>query len=123
MNNDLIQTEQAKLNPGVVAAVRQNTQLLEQLSREIRTISHLLHPPLLDEVGLLAAIRTFAEGFAERSNIRVAIELSPDIGRLAPNVEISIFRIVQECLTNIYRHSGSKTAAIKISPARDNQLT
>jgi signal transduction histidine kinase len=123
MNNGLVQTEEAKLKPAAVAAVRQNAQLLEQLSREIRTISHLLHPPLLDEVGLLAAIRTFAEGFAERSNIKVAIELSPDIGRLAPNVEISIFRIVQECLTNIYRHSGSKTAAIKIFPARDNQLT
>ena len=123
MNNGLIQAEEAKLNPGVAKAVRQNAELLEQLSREIRTISHLLHPPLLDEVGLLAAIRTFAEGFADRSSVNVAIELSPDIGRLAPNVEISIFRIVQECLTNIYRHSGSKTASIRIWPARDNQLT
>jgi signal transduction histidine kinase len=123
MNNGLIQSEESKLTPGVVGAVRQNAELLEQLSREIRTISHLLHPPLLDEVGLLAAIRTFAEGFAERSSIKVAIELSPDIGRLAPNVEISIFRIVQECLTNIYRHSGSKTASIRIWPARENQLT
>jgi signal transduction histidine kinase len=123
MNNGLIQTEEAKLKPGVASAVRQNSELLEQLSREIRTISHLLHPPLLDEVGLLAAIKTFAEGFAERSKVKVTIELSPDIGRLQPNVEISIFRIVQECLTNIYRHSGSKTAGIKIWPSRENQLT
>ena len=123
MNNGLIQTEEAKLKPAVAGAVRQNSQLLEQLSREIRTISHLLHPPLLDEVGLLPAIRTFAEGFAERSKVKVTIELSPDIGRLQPNIEISIFRIVQECLTNIYRHSGSETAGIRIWPSKENQLT
>jgi signal transduction histidine kinase len=123
MNNGLIQSETERLSPGVAQAVSQNIQLVEQLSREIRTISHLLHPPLLDEVGLLAAIKSFAEGFAERSNVDVSIELSADVGRLAPNVEISIFRFVQECLTNIYRHSGSKTAGIKIWPSRDNQLS
>jgi signal transduction histidine kinase len=123
MNNGLIQTEESKLKPAAAAAARQNQELLEQLSREIRTISHLLHPPLLDEVGLLPAIKTFAEGFAQRSNVKVTIELSPDIGRLSPNIEISIFRIVQECLTNIYKHSGSSTAGIRIWPARDNQLT
>lgn len=123
MNNGLIQTEEAKLKPAVAGAVRQNSQLLEQLSQEIRTISHLLHPPLLDEVGLLPAIRTFAEGFAERSKVKVTIELSPDMGRLQPNIEISIFRIVQECLTNIYRHSGSETAGIRIWLSKENQLT
>jgi len=123
MNNGLIQTEHAKLKPAVAQAVHQNSELLEQLSREIRTISHLLHPPLLDEVGLLPAIRTYAEGFAERSHVDVSVELSPDLGRLAPTVEISIFRIVQECLTNVYRHSGSKTAEIKIWPSQDNLLT
>ena len=123
MNNCLVLPEIDKLNPIAAQAVRQNVQLVDQLSREIRTISHLLHPPLLDEVGLLPAIRSFAEGFAERSNIRVDVELSSEIGRLAPNVEISVFRIVQECLTNIYRHSGSKTARIKIWPSEDNLLT
>ncbi len=96
---------------------------MEQLSKETRTISHLLHPPLLDEIGLLPAIKMFAEGFAERSSVKVAVELSPDIGRLPPNVEISIFRIVQECLTNVYRHSGSKTARIKISHANEKMLS
>jgi len=123
MNNGLIQTEEAKLKPGAAGALRQNAELLEQLSREIRTISHLLHPPLLDEVGLLPAIKSFAEGFAERSSVKVTIELSSDIGRLSPNIEISIFRIVQECLTNIYKHSESKTAGIKIWIAKDNLLT
>ena len=123
MNNGLIEAQAEKVNPGIAEAARQNVQLVEQLSREIRTISHLLHPPLLDQVGLLPAIKTFAEGFADRSNVKVDIELSSDIGRLAPNVEISIFRIVQECLTNIYRHSGSKTASIKIWQSEDNLLT
>jgi signal transduction histidine kinase len=123
MNTGLIQTEAEKMKPGIAEAARQNAQLLEQLSREIRTISHLLHPPLLDEVGLLPAIKTFAEGFAERSNVKVTVELSKDIGRLSPTYEISIFRIVQECLTNIYKHSGSKTAGIKIWATRDNTLT
>src|ERR1700740_2981710 len=87
------------------------------------TISPLLHPPLLDEIGLLPAIRMFAEGFGERSNVKVTVELSPEIGRLPPTMEISIFRIVQECLTNVYRHSESKTALIRISPTRDKSLT
>jgi signal transduction histidine kinase len=123
MNNGLIQTDAQNLKPAAAAALRHNVQLVEQLSQEIRTISHLLHPPLLDEVGLLPAIRTFAAGFAERSKVQVAVEFSPDIGRLAPNVEISVFRIIQECLTNIYRHSESKTAGIKIWTSPDSLLT
>jgi signal transduction histidine kinase len=114
MNNGLVSQETAKLSPEAADALDQNAQLVEQLSKEIRTISHLLHPPLLDEIGLLPAIKTFVEGFGERSGVQVAVEFSPDIGRLPPGVEISIFRIVQECLTNVYRHSGSKTARVRI---------
>src|SRR6202522_1166337 len=109
MNNGLLAQQTKKLGPEVGEVIQQNNQLVEQLSKETRTISHLLHPPLLDEIGLLPAIKMFAEGFAERSSVKVAVELSPDIGRLPPNVEIAIFRMVQECLTNVYRHSGSKT--------------
>ncbi len=111
MNNALALWQAEKLSPAAGDALRQNAALIQQLSKEIRTISHLLHPPLLDEIGLLPAIKLFAEGFAERSNVKVTVELSPEIGRLPPNVEISIFRIVQECLTNVYRHSGSETAS------------
>jgi signal transduction histidine kinase len=114
MNNGLVSQEAAKLSPEAADALLQNSQLVEQLSKEIRTISHLLHPPLLDEIGLLPAIKSFVEGFGERSGVQVAVEFSPDIGRLPPGVEISIFRIVQECLTNVYRHSGSKTARVRI---------
>jgi signal transduction histidine kinase len=122
MNNGSALREADKLNLESAGVLRQNALLVEQLSKEIRTISHLLHPPLLDEIGLMPAIKLFAEGFAERSNVDVAVELSPEIGRLAPNMEISIFRIVQECLTNVYRHSGSKTAHIKIWPSQEKLL-
>ena len=123
MNNGLALMQAEKLSPPAGEALRQNTELVKQLSKEIRTISHLLPPPLLDEIGLLPAIKLFADGFAERSGIQVAVELSPELGRLAPKVEISIFRIVQECLTNVYRHSGSKTAAIKIWSSDEKMLT
>jgi signal transduction histidine kinase len=123
MNNGMLAQQTKKLGPEVAEVLQQNNQLVEQLSKETRTISHLLHPPLLDEIGLLPAIKMFAEGFAERSSVKVNVELSPDIGRLPPNVEISIFRIVQECLTNVYRHSGSKTAQIKISHTPEKLLS
>ncbi len=123
MNNGILAQKTKALGPEVAEVLQQNNQLVEQLSKETRTISHLLHPPLLDEIGLLPAIKMFAEGFAERSSVKVAVELSPDIGRLPPNVEISIFRIVQECLTNVYRHSGSKTAQIKISHTPERLLS
>ncbi|HVB59310.1 MAG TPA: response regulator [Candidatus Acidoferrales bacterium] len=123
MNNELALMEAEKLSPTAADALRQNAALVQQFSKEIRTISHLLHPALLDEIGLLPAIKSFADGFAERSKIEIALELAPEIGRLAPNVEISIFRIVQECLTNVYRHSGSKTARIKIWPSEETILT
>ena len=123
MNNGLVYQQADKLSPPADEALRQNTELIEQLSKQTRTISHLLHPPLLDEIGLLPAFRMFAEGFGERSKVKVTVELSPEIGRLPPTVEISIFRIVQECLTNVYRHSGSKTAVIRIMPTRDKSLS
>ena len=123
MNNGLALRETEKVGLEAAGVLRQNAMLVDQLSKEIRTISHLLHPPLLDEVGLMPAIKSFAGGFAERSNVKVDVELSPEIGRLSPNMEISIFRIVQECLTNVYRHSGSKTARIKIWPSEEKLLT
>jgi signal transduction histidine kinase len=89
-------------------------QLSEALSREIRTFSYLLHPPLLDEVGLRSALPWYVEGFAERSKIKVDLKLSKDLGRLPKDLELVIFRVVQEALTNIHRHSGSSSAAIQL---------
>lgn len=81
---------------------------------EIRTISHLLHPPLLEEVGLASAIRWYIEGFANRSGIHVATEMPEQIDRLGNDIELVLFRVLQECLTNVHRHSRSKTASVKL---------
>ena len=89
--------------------------LVQEMSKEVRTISHLLHPPLLDEAGLSSALRWYVDGFAERSKIKVDLEFPDDFGRLPRELEITIFRTVQECLTNIHRHSGSPIAKIRIT--------
>jgi signal transduction histidine kinase len=82
---------------------------------ETRTMSYLLHPPLLDEIGLESALNWFAEGFSQRSGIAVSVTVSPELGRLEGGVETALFRVVQECLTNIHRHSGSSTANILLT--------
>jgi PAS domain S-box-containing protein len=119
MNLASIEDETRQLSAKAGGACRESKGLVLQLSRELRTISHLLHPPLLDEAGLSSAIQLYAEGFAERSKIAVDVELAPKLGRLSPEAETAIFRVVQECLTNIHRHSGSPTASIHLN--RDAQ--
>jgi signal transduction histidine kinase len=88
--------------------------MVEQISREIRTISHLLHPPLLDAAGLASALRWYVDGFSERSQIKVELHIPEPFRRLPDDMEIAIFRMVQECLTNIHRHSGGTSAAIRM---------
>jgi signal transduction histidine kinase len=89
-------------------------------SSEIRNLSYLLHPPLMDELGLHAAVLEYAKGFEARSGIQTAVEVSKDVGRLEGNCEIAFFRIIQEGLGNIHRHSSSRTASIKIFSAGEN---
>src|SRR5579862_1738170 len=89
--------------------------MVQQLHREIRTTSYLLHPPLLDDGGLASALNWYVEGLAERSDVAIILDVADNVGRLPSNMELAIFRLVQECLTNIHRHSGSKTALIRIS--------
>jgi len=114
MNSSILERESARLSPQGANALQENSQLVNQINVEIRTISHLLHPPLLDEAGLGSALRWYVDGFSERSQIKASLELPTDLGRLSPDLEISIFRIVQECLTNIHRHSGSPSAEVRI---------
>ena len=114
MNITVIAAEAEKLTPEATKCVAENAELVNEVSREIRTISHLLHPPLLDEAGLASALKWYIEGFAKRSGIEVRLEIPPDLGRLARDTEIAMFRVVQECLTNIHRHSGSETATIRV---------
>ncbi len=115
MNMANVHREADALSPEAAKSLEDNTGLLEQLSIEIRTISHLLHPPLLDEVGLESALQWYIDGFSERSKINVDLQLPEDFGRLPRNLEITLFRVVQECLTNIHRHSGSSTASIRVA--------
>lgn len=97
-----------------VKALAEAVSLAEQCSSDTRTISYLLHPPLLDERGLASALRWYADGFAERSGIRLALDLPDEGVRLPQAVETTLFRIVQEGLTNIHRHSGSTMAEIRL---------
>jgi signal transduction histidine kinase len=121
MNLSTVKRQAHKLDTAGGKAVEENVMLVEQISREIRTISHLLHPPLLDEAGLGSALRWYVGGFSERSKISVDLSIPSDFGRLPNDMEIAIFRIVQECLTNIHRHSESATAAISIV-AEDSRI-
>jgi PAS domain S-box-containing protein len=98
----------------VTKEANDSQQLVQQLSQEIRTMSYLLHPPLLDEVGLSEALGWYTEGLAERSGLNIRLEIPEDFGRLPREMELVLFRLVQECLTNIHRHSDSKSAAITL---------
>jgi len=89
--------------------------LIQEMTKDVRTISHLLHPPLLDEAGLSSAVRWLVDGFAQRSKIEVELDLPDDFGRLTRELETSIFRVVQECLSNIHRHSESSHASVRFT--------
>jgi signal transduction histidine kinase len=95
--------------------VADSAALVDDMSKDIRTISYLLHPPLLDEAGLSSALTWYIQGFSERSKIKVDLDISADFGRLSRELETAIFRVVQECLTNIHRHSSSPTAKVRIT--------
>jgi PAS domain S-box-containing protein len=99
--------------------VKDAQDLVQHLTKEIRTTSYLLHPPMLDESGLSSALRWYVQGLAERSGLDIDLEIAEHFERLAPEMELVIFRIVQECLTNIHRHSGSKTALIRVAREPD----
>jgi two-component system NarL family sensor kinase len=101
--------------------VRQTKEIAYECSTRIRSVAYLLHPPLLGEAGLTLAIPWLAEGFEQRSGIRVTLEMSPEPVRYRDEVEIAIFRIVQEGLANVLRHSGSPVAKISLYP-RDGWL-
>ncbi len=108
--------DDAKRDPARLSkSIKDAQDLIQDLTREIRTTSYLLHPPMLDESGLSSALSWYIQGLAERSGLSIELNIAEDLGRLAPELELAIFRLVQECLTNIHRHSGSKTAVIRIA--------
>jgi signal transduction histidine kinase len=122
MNIATLQSQSHKLDSAGARAVSENSALVQQIGKEIRTISHLLHPPLLDVAGLASAVRWYVDGFSERSKIKVDMEIPAEFRRLPDQMEIAIFRLVQECLTNIHRHSGSDSAKIAIRQEDDTVI-
>jgi two-component system, NarL family, sensor kinase len=95
--------------------VQASVQLAEDAVREVRVVSYLMHPPMLDEGGLGLALRWYARGFADRSGIQAEIEVADDFGRYPQEIETTIFRVVQEALTNVHRYSGSQTVTIRLA--------
>ncbi len=122
INLELFMQEAKYKSSEVASKIEEIQKTVQQLHREIRTTSYLLHPPLLDESGLYSAISWYLQGLQERSGLEVRFEISEQFGRLPGELELVIFRLVQESLTNIHRHSESKTASIRIDRG-SNQIT
>ncbi len=114
MNLAWLKEQAVSLEPQSHAILEESSEIVQRCTQEIRDFSYLLHPPTLDEYGLASALRWYVERFARRSGIQVSLELPEDLRRLSHDEEIALFRVVQECLTNVHRHSGSPTARIRI---------
>jgi signal transduction histidine kinase len=121
LNMSTVRAEIERLTKAA-AVLSDSENLIQEMSKEVRTISHLLHPPLLDEAGLASAIRWYIDGFAQRSHIKVELDCPDDFGRLPRDVETAMFRVVQESLTNIHRHSGSLVAQIRCRRIQERVL-
>lgn len=114
MKLDLLESALARGPNSIGRELAQCVRLAEDALKEVRTISYLLYPPMLEEMGLRSAIPWYLDGFSQRSNIQTTFEIAPDSGRLGAEVELTLFRILQESLTNVHRHSGSATATIRL---------
>jgi signal transduction histidine kinase len=106
-------------DPESQQALSECRALIEAASHEIRTISYLLHPPTIDDLGLRSALQWLVDGYGKRSALQVSLEAASDLGRFKPEIEMTLFRIAQESLTNIHRHSESATAIIRVVQRSD----
>jgi uncharacterized protein (TIGR00290 family)/PAS domain S-box-containing protein len=114
MNLSVVSESSDLVNPRARRAIGESLALADECLREIRTVAYLLHPQELDELGLQSALARYVDGFVQRSGVDVELEVSADLGRLPQEAETAIFRIVQECLANIHRHSGSRIASVHL---------
>jgi PAS domain S-box-containing protein len=112
---DTLASTAGKRDASMNGQIQQCVGLAEECLREVRTLSYLLYPPMLEEIGLQSAISWYLEGFAGRSGIKATFEASPEFGRLSRETELALFRVLQESLTNVHRHSGSKTAHVQLA--------
>jgi PAS domain S-box-containing protein len=115
MSLTMVSRHSSRGGPELAKYTEQSQELVGQLSQEIRTMSYLLHPPLLEEMGLAEALRWYIQGLAERSGMQIILEIPEDFERPSRELELVLFRVVQECLTNIHRHSGSKSAVVRFA--------
>ncbi len=120
MNQALISGESSKLSRRGQKAFSENVAMTEEIVQSIRTMSHLLHPPLLEEMGLRSALEWYVDEFSRRSNINATLDCGT-VPRMDIDLETAIFRIVQECLGNVHRHSGSATVTVKVQ-SQDGQI-
>ena len=111
---NLARLEREGVSPSAAQILADCQTLCDASLREIRTLSYLLHPPLLDEVGLLSAVRWFVDGLQTRSGLRVTLDAPPAMERLPAALERDLFLVVQEALLNVVRHSGSDTAEVRV---------
>lgn len=114
MSLSQLQRQTQKSDAASAGKISEMLQIVQKVLAELRTISYLLHPPLLDDMGLSSAIRWLVDGFVERSKVQVTIDIPENLERFPPDLETAVFRVVQECLTNIHRHSASTTASIRL---------
>jgi two-component system, NarL family, sensor kinase len=121
MNLQILKGEEGRLSDNAQKSLEDAFKTSSQCAADVRTLSYLLHPPLLDELGLVAALGWYTSGFSERSGVRVTLDVSPRELQLPQDVGTALYRIVQECLTNIHRHSHSPTAHIRLT-LEDQQI-
>ncbi|MEI6514595.1 MAG: PAS domain-containing sensor histidine kinase [bacterium] len=120
MNIGLVLQRNEGRNETNDALLSDSLAIIEQCNHEIRIIAYLLHPPLLEDMGLAAASHEYVDGFSQRSGIQITIEVSSTVGRLPPLAEQALFRVLQESLGNVHRHSGSRTAAVRFWRDKDS---
>ena len=111
---DMLASLTGRKNDEAASEIAECVRLAEESLKEVRTISYLMYPPMLEEMGLKSAIRWYVDGFSARSGINTTFEVDNDLGRLQRDVELALFRVLQESLTNVHRHSGSQTAHIRL---------
>jgi PAS domain S-box-containing protein len=111
---DMLASPTGRKNDEAASEIAECVRLVEESLKEVRTISYLMYPPMLEEMGLESAIRWYVDGFSARSGINTTFEVDHDLGRLQRDVELALFRVLQESLTNVHRHSGSETAHIRL---------